>query len=65
MPLFTWVNKYSVNNKQLDEQHKTLFEICNRLYDNCMIPDNTYQVDLIINDLYPIQVIISQQNSST
>jgi hemerythrin len=36
MPLFTWDNKYSVNNEELDNYHKILFDNFNRLYDNCL-----------------------------
>ena len=51
MPLLSWENKYSVNNNQLDGHHKTLFDIFNRLYDICMIPDNAHRVDQIIDEL--------------
>lgn len=33
MPLLTWNEKYSVNIKAIDEQHKRWIEILNELYD--------------------------------
>jgi len=32
--LFVWYDKFSVNNEEIDNQHKALFNIFNRLY-NC------------------------------
>jgi hemerythrin len=39
MPLFTWDKKYSVNNEELDDQHKNIYDIFNRLYDKCFDRD--------------------------
>ncbi len=36
MPLFRWYKKYSVNNEELDNHHKKLFDIFNRMYDKCL-----------------------------
>jgi hemerythrin-like metal-binding protein len=47
MKLFTWYKRYSVNNDELDDHHKALFDILNRLYENCM-------EDRKINCLEPI-----------
>lgn len=44
MPLFTWDNKYSVNNEELDNHHRVLFDILNRLYDSCF--DETESITL-------------------
>jgi hemerythrin len=33
MPFLNWDNKYSINNIQLDNHHKRLFSIFDRLYD--------------------------------
>ena len=33
MPLFTWSDKYSIGNFEIDNQHKKLFDILNRLFD--------------------------------
>ena len=33
MSLFSWNDKYSVNVTKIDEQHKKLFEIANRLFE--------------------------------
>ncbi len=45
MPIFTWYKKYSVENEELDDHHKKLFDIFNRLYDNCSRADS---VDCIV-----------------
>ena len=31
--LFKWYDKYSVNNEEIDNQHKALFSIFNKLYE--------------------------------
>ncbi len=36
MPLIRWNDKYSVNNDELDAHHKHLFNLLNRLYDDCI-----------------------------
>jgi hemerythrin len=51
MGLFKWYKKYSVNNNELDEHHKTLFDIFNRLYDNCLLHDKAHCIDPIIEEL--------------
>ncbi len=51
MPLFTWYNKYSVNNEELDSHHKQLFNIFNRLYENCIQPDNNNCIVPILEEL--------------
>lgn len=40
MSLIKWNDKYSVNNEHLDNDHKKLFEMFNRLYDNCVTEGN-------------------------
>jgi|ERR1039457_1579842 hemerythrin len=49
--LFTWYNKYSVNNIELDKHHKTLFDIINRLYENCVEVDNAISIEPLIKEL--------------
>lgn len=39
MPLFNWKEEYSVNIEELDQHHKRLIDIMNRLYDHCMQVD--------------------------
>ena len=51
MALFTWYKTYSVNNEELDNHHKTLFDILNRLYDNCMVKDIAHCLDPIVEEL--------------
>lgn len=36
MPLFKWNDEYSVNVADLDNHHKSLIGIINRIYDNCL-----------------------------
>ena len=40
MPLVSWYKKYSVNNEELDNHHKNLFAILNKMYDSCL-PSNS------------------------
>ncbi len=51
MPLFIWHKKYSVGNEELDSHHKNLFDIFNRLYDNCLEPDSAGCSGTIIDEL--------------
>jgi hemerythrin len=51
MPLFTWYNKYSVNNEELDSHHKKLFNIFNRLYDTCIHTENKNCIEPILEEL--------------
>jgi hemerythrin len=51
MELFTWYAKYSVNNEELDNHHKALFDIFNRLYYNCVDNNNSRNIDQIIDEL--------------
>ena len=39
MPLFNWKDEFSVNVEELDQHHKSLIDIMNRLYDHCMQVD--------------------------
>jgi hemerythrin len=49
--LFKWHNTYSVNNDELDNHHKKLFNILNKLYENCMSTDLTNKLDPIVDEL--------------
>jgi hemerythrin len=51
MKLFTWYKTYSVNNDELDNHHKTLFDILNRLYENCMENRNAHCLEPIVEEL--------------
>ena len=42
MPLYIWDNTYSVNNEELDNHHKKLFDLFNKLYDCSLDKDNSY-----------------------
>jgi hemerythrin len=37
MALFTWSNEYSVNIKEIDEQHKVLIDLINELHDKMKV----------------------------
>ena len=51
MALFAWYKKYSVNNEELDNHHKNLFDIFNSLFDNCTKAENVNCVAPIIVEL--------------
>jgi hemerythrin len=46
-----WYKRYSVNNKELDNHHKKLFSIFNRLYDACMEKNDAASLKLLIDEL--------------
>ena len=49
--LFTWYKKYSVNNEELDNHHKALFDIFNRLYANCLAGSSSNSLEPLIAEL--------------
>jgi hemerythrin len=51
MERFQWHEKYSVNNEELDNHHKTILDIINRLYRNILDNDATGCFDLIVDEL--------------
>ncbi|HLO14202.1 MAG TPA: bacteriohemerythrin [Anaerolineales bacterium] len=51
MALFIWHNKYSVNNEELDKDHKALFDVFNKLHDSCIHKDNSFTLSQIIDVL--------------
>ena len=51
MSLFIWYKTYSVNNVELDNHHKALFDIINRLHDNCFDKDKLNCLDPIVEEL--------------
>ena len=51
MPLFTWRESYSIENEELDNHHKTLFNIMNRLYDSSFERDNKDTFDATLEEL--------------
>ena len=51
MELFKWHTTYSVDNEELDNHHKRLFNILNRLYENCMGTELTHTLDPIVEEL--------------
>ncbi len=56
MPLLAWDDKYSVNNEELDRDHKALFEVVNKLYDSCFDLNNKISLGSII------EILISYTN---
>jgi len=51
MALFEWFKKYSINNDELDNHHKTLFNIMNMLYENCLDADSPDCIDPIVEEM--------------
>ena len=51
MSLFTWSDKYSIGNDEIDNQHKMLFDILNRLFDICVGRNKTDTVEEVMNEL--------------
>jgi len=51
MELFTWNNEYSVHNKELDNHHKRLFYVFNKLYKSCLDKNVTFNLSPIIEEL--------------
>ena len=51
MALFTWYDKNSVNNDELDEHHKALFDIFNKLYSICFENNNYKCLGPIVEEL--------------
>ena len=50
MELFTWNDKYSVNNEELDKHHKILFDILDRMYYSCFDMHNRYALYSVIDE---------------
>ncbi|HTP65724.1 MAG TPA: bacteriohemerythrin [Geobacteraceae bacterium] len=51
MPLVTWYKSYSVNNEELDNHHRHLFDILNRMYDSCLPAANLECAEKVIEEL--------------
>jgi len=51
MAIFKWYKMYSVNNNELDEHHRTLFAIFNRMYDSSFRCESAHCMDPIIEEL--------------
>jgi len=49
--IFTWYKRYSVNNDEIDKQHKALFDIFNRLYDSCVESADSIELKSLILEL--------------
>jgi hemerythrin len=49
--IFTWYDKFSVNNEEIDNQHKVLFDIFNRLYESCVENQFYLGVELLVSEL--------------
>jgi len=49
--LFNWCDEYLVHNEELDKHHKTLFDIINRLYENCVKVDNDVTFYNLLDEL--------------
>ena len=51
MSLFTWSDKYSIGNTEIDNQHKKLFDIINRLFDISLGRNEVDTVEAVMEDL--------------
>ncbi len=51
MPLVSWYKRYSVNNEELDNHHKHLFAILNKMYDSCLTAGSMECAASIIEEL--------------
>lgn len=51
MSQFTWDEKYSVNNEELDNHHKRLFVILNNLYNSCLAKAHSVTLTSIVEEL--------------
>ena len=51
MPLFTWSDAYSIGNDEIDLQHKKLFNILNRLYDNSYLVESKLDIYFLLDEL--------------
>ena len=52
MPLFLWEEKYTVNVVELDEQHKKLISLINRLFDSMKEGHGKDVLSSIVSDLF-------------
>ncbi len=51
MPQFTWDDSYSVNNAELDSHHKKLFNLFNKMCEECSRAEDDKRKDTIIDEL--------------
>lgn len=51
MGLFTWDEKYSIRNEELDRHHKHLFNLINQLHDICSTTRDVDSLKVVIDEL--------------
>ena len=51
MPLLNWYDRYSINNIQLDNHHKKLFGLFNRLYDICLVDNRDSMFETALDEI--------------
>ena len=51
MGLFTWDEKYSIHNEELDRHHKYLFNLINKLHDICSTTRDVDSLKVVIDEL--------------
>ena len=51
MSQFTWDNKYSVGSEELDNHHKKLFALFNKLDESCLDKDSRITLGPIVDEL--------------
>lgn len=51
MPFFTWTNDYSVNIKEMDQQHIKLFDLINSFYDALFADEEMEIIEKVLHEL--------------
>jgi hemerythrin len=51
MPLFTWIDSYSVNIKEFDDQHRKLVELINTLHDAMSVGKGSQALGPVLTEL--------------
>jgi hemerythrin-like metal-binding protein len=51
MSMFVWSDRYAVGNAEIDAQHRHLFDIFNRLYEECCQPDSHVDIYETLDEL--------------
>ena len=51
MSLLAWDDNCSVNNEELDNHHKILFDLLNKLYQTCLVEDENITLGSVYKEL--------------
>ena len=55
--LINWKESYSVNSKEIDQQHKKLIDLINVLYDSFLNKEDKDKLDYIISELNDYAIV--------